>query len=80
MSALVETYSGHRLHERPLRFCREGVWHKVVQVLDRWQEPQILGFKVTADDGQKYILEYNKEQDIWKILNYQHLAKRRPPI
>ncbi len=80
MSALVETYSGHRLHERPLRFRREGTWYQVVQVLARWQEPGVLGFRVLADDGQKYVLEYIQEQDIWKVSNFQHLANQTPPI
>lgn len=71
MSVLVETYSGQRLHERPVRFRREGTWHTVVQVLDRWQEPGVLGFRVVADDGQKYMLEYSTEQDAWKISSFQ---------
>jgi hypothetical protein len=62
----VETYSGHRLHERPLRFTVQGSWLKVVQVLYRWQEPGILGFTLLAEDGHKYTLEYNQEQDLWK--------------
>lgn len=70
MSALVETYSGHRLHERPLRFRREGAWYRVDKILARWQEPGVLGFKVLADDGQKYLLEYIQEQDIWKVSNF----------
>jgi hypothetical protein len=70
----VETYSGHRLHERPLRFRRGGTWYTVVQVLARWQEPGVLGFKVVADNGKKYILEYNQEQEIWKVENFQSLV------
>ncbi len=67
MPDLVETYSGHRRHERPLRFKWQGAWRTVVQVLSRWQEPGGLGFTVLADDGQKYILEYNQENDFWKV-------------
>jgi hypothetical protein len=62
----VETYSGHRLHEKPLRFTMQGTWLTVVQVLSRWQEPGILGFTVLAEDGQKYTLWYTQEQDLWK--------------
>uniref|UniRef100_A0A7C3V3X7 Uncharacterized protein n=1 Tax=Desulfobacca acetoxidans TaxID=60893 RepID=A0A7C3V3X7_9BACT len=67
MSDLVETYSGHRVHEKPLRFRRQGVWLAVVQVLSRWQEPGALGFTVLADDSRKYFLKYNQENDIWKV-------------
>jgi hypothetical protein len=64
---LVETYSGHRLHEAPRRFQRHGSWHTVVRVLARWQEPDFLGFTVLAEDGRRYILQYSKEKDIWKV-------------
>jgi hypothetical protein len=67
LSDLVETYSGHRLHESPLRFQLDGSWHTVVRVLARWQEPELLCFTVLAEDGRKYSLEYIKEQDIWKV-------------
>ncbi|MFZ2087514.1 MAG: hypothetical protein WAU47_02980 [Desulfobaccales bacterium] len=67
MSDLVETYSGARVHERPLRFRMQGVWHTVIQVLTRWQEPGHLGFTVSADDGRRYRLKYNQENDFWKV-------------
>jgi hypothetical protein len=67
LSDLVETYSGHRLHDRPLRFRLAGSWHTVVHILARWQEPELLGFTVLAEDGRKYSLEYIKEEDIWKV-------------
>ena len=67
MSDLVETYSGHRLHDRPLRFKLHGSWKTVVQVLARWQEPAFLCFTVLADDGHHYALEYNQEKDFWKV-------------
>ncbi len=67
MSDLVETYSGHRLHERPVKFQSEGSWYTVVQVLARWQKPGALCFRVLAGDGRKYLLEYNQEHDFWKV-------------
>lgn len=79
MSDLVETYSGHCLHETPRRFQLQGVWHTVVRVLARWQEPEFLCFTVLAEDGQKYSLEYNKEKDFWKVDIY-HPRKVSPLI
>lgn len=67
MSDLVETYSGQRLHEWPRRFRLMGSWHTVTRVLSCWQEPASLHFTVLAEDGQKYFLEYNQENDIWKV-------------
>jgi hypothetical protein len=74
----VETYSGHRRHERPLRFHDKGVWHTVVQVLARWQEPGVLGFRVLAEDGQKYTLKYWQAQDVWKVDKFPALAGEPP--
>ena len=76
MCPLVETYSGHRLHERPLRFHWQGTWQTVVQVLSRWQEPGALRFTVLAADDQVYFLQYNQENDIWKV---DFLAPGKPP-
>lgn len=67
LSDLVETHSGARVHERPLRFQTQGVWRKVIQVLTRWQEPGHLCFTVSADDGRRYLLKYNQENDVWKV-------------
>ena len=77
MPDLVETYSGHRLHETPLRFQLQGTWHTVVRILARWQEPESLCFTVLAEDGRNYSLEYIKEKDIWKV-NIQCTEKSFP--
>ena len=77
MPDLVETYSGHRLHETPLRFQLQGTWHTVVRILARWQEPESLCFTVLAEDGRKYSLEYIKEKDIWKV-DIRHPEKSVP--
>ncbi len=77
MSDPVETYAGHRLHVTPRRFQLAGAWHTVVRVLARWQEPELLGFTVLAEDGRKYTLQYIKDQDIWKV-DIQHPGKPLP--
>lgn len=64
----VETYSGHRLHERPRRFTWQGQWLEVRRVLRRWQEPENLSFIVTADDSQQFLLRYHRHQDTWEVL------------
>jgi hypothetical protein len=79
LSELVETYSGHRLHERPLRFHKQGSWYTVVKILARWQEPGMLGFKVLAEDGQQYALKYIPDQDIWKVDSLPAPPKKLPP-
>ncbi len=67
MSDLVETYSGHRLHERPVRFWRDGAWRTVTRVLDRWQEPEALHFKVRTAEGEEFHLQYHRTRDSWEV-------------
>ncbi|OGR30355.1 MAG: hypothetical protein A2139_03635 [Desulfobacca sp. RBG_16_60_12] len=62
----VETYSGSRLHERPWRFTRGGAWLEVRQILERWQDPDHLHFKVVAEDGGVYLLSYHYPGDAWE--------------
>lgn len=67
MHARVETYSGARLHERPLRFFWQGRSLEVREVLASWHEPDHLTFKVTAEDGAAYVLRYYQTDDSWEV-------------
>jgi len=67
LADLVETYSGHRVHERPLRFQFEGSWKTVVKIFSRRREPTALGFTLLADDGRHYALYYIQADDVWKV-------------
>jgi len=78
LSDLVETYSGHRLHDRPLRFQLNGSWKTVDKVLSSWQEPESLGFTVLAEDGQRYALKYNRESDFWEVVIISRPAAQSP--
>jgi hypothetical protein len=63
----VETYSGARLHERPRRFTRGGEWLTVRRVVEQWREPQLLCFRVVAEDQRLYLLSYQVLQDAWEV-------------
>jgi hypothetical protein len=62
----VSTYSGGRLHERPLSFTWEGERLEVRQVLKQGCTPDTLFFKVAAADGRAYLLTYHRPSDSWK--------------
>ncbi len=79
MADLVETYSGYRLHERPLRFRVEGSWKSVVKILSRWREPEGLGFTVLAEDGRQYRLNYNQKDDLWEASLMTPDPRNSPP-
>jgi hypothetical protein len=63
----VETYSGARLHDHPRRFTFQGEWLEVGRILDRWREPEFLGFLVVASDSRTYFLKYLLQQDAWQV-------------
>jgi hypothetical protein len=66
MHCQVSTYSGHRLHERPLSFTWKGERLAVRQVLEQGYGPDSLFFKVAAADGGVYLLQYHRSADSWE--------------
>ncbi len=79
LTDIVETSSGHRLHDRPLRFQVGGSWKTVVKILSRRREPELLGFTVIADDGRGYDLYYNQADDVWKVTILPRFGRLSPP-
>ncbi len=63
----VETYSGYRSDERPVRFALEGRPYDVVDVEDRWYSPEATYFRVLASDGNRYVLRHDERQDVWSL-------------
>jgi len=68
----VECYAGHKADETPRRFCGEGPWLEVVEVVDRWHQaagnpewPMADYFKVLAADQRHYLLKHDLESDEW---------------
>lgn len=67
MNVEVESYSGHKADERPLRFRLGDRWLAVVDVVDRWYDPEAVFFRVTAEDGATYILKHEERADVWSL-------------
>ncbi|HEV2422126.1 MAG TPA: hypothetical protein VGS59_10500 [Candidatus Acidoferrales bacterium] len=63
----VACYSGQRADERPLRFFANGNEYRVEKVDDRWYSPDATYFRVTADDGNLYVLRHDERQDVWTM-------------
>ncbi len=66
----VECYSGHKADERPVRFHIAGRAYEVVEVLDRWYGPDSTYFRVSAGDGNVYILRHTRDDD-WTLEAYR---------
>ncbi len=67
----VESYSGYRDAERPLRFQLGDRWLAVEEVIDRWYDPDAIYFRVRADDGSIYVLRHSEPDDVWTLEAYR---------
>ena len=63
----VETYSGFKADERPLRLHLGDRTLEVISVEDRWYSPGETYFRVLTDDGDRYILRHTEAQDVWAL-------------
>ena len=67
-SIRVECYAGSRAEEYPWRFYHEERLVEVNRIVKRWQTPDCRYFKILADDGFYYTLEYEQLAEQWKIM------------
>jgi hypothetical protein len=63
----VESYSGFKNDERPLRFRLGERWLAVEEIVDRWYDPDAIYFRVRAEDGSFYMLKHRERGDIWTL-------------
>lgn len=63
----MECYSGQRADERPLRFSMGEHAYVVERVDDKWYSPDATYFRVTANDGNVYVLRHDEAKDVWDI-------------
>jgi len=71
----VESYSGYRGDERPLRFVMSGRVYEVVEIEDLWYSPQSTSFRVVASDANRYVLCHDEGLDLWSLEAFR--ASRR---
>lgn len=70
MDLRVQCYAGWKADERPLRFQLGGREYTVQEVLDRWYGPDDTFFKVSADDGNLYILRRHASGE-WSLESFR---------
>jgi hypothetical protein len=70
MRLRVKTYSGHKADERPISFSLGNRELSVVEVVDRYYDPDEDIFKVKADDGGVYLLGHDRQDDTWRLKGY----------
>ena len=71
MQISVESYSGFKADERPLRFVLNGREYEVKEVEDRWYSPEAIYFRVVASDGNRYVLRHDEAADLWSLEGFR---------
>lgn len=71
----VETYSGYKADERPLRL-HLGQRTLKVAVEDRWYSPGETYFRVLTEDGDRYVLRHIEAQDVWSLSAFRAVTHR----
>jgi hypothetical protein len=68
MRITVQTYAGYKGDERPVSFSLEGRTFRIMEIVDRWYDPDHNSFKVLADDGKTYLLRHDMNADDWELV------------
>jgi hypothetical protein len=71
----VETYSGYKADERPLRLTIDDQAHEVAEVEDRWYSPGATFFRVRLAGGERYVLRRIDAQEVWVIEAYRSSSR-----
>ena len=64
----VECYAGYRADERPDAFWLQQRRIAVREILDRWLGEDYACFKVTGEDGVRYILRRDDRRGHWELI------------
>lgn len=67
MKIKVECYAGYRGEQEPRAFVVGERRLDVVSIQDRWLAPDHRYFKVTASDGDTWVLRYDEHTGEWTV-------------
>ncbi|MDH4067210.1 MAG: hypothetical protein OEW19_22645 [Acidobacteriota bacterium] len=67
MTIQVECYAGYRGDEEPRAFALGARRLEVVEIRDRWQGTDYRYFKVSASDGDTYVLHHDERSGEWAL-------------
>jgi hypothetical protein len=71
MRVNVETYAGYRGTEMPKRLSLDKRSIEVIENIDRWEGSDHCYFKMKGDDGNVYILRFDKVRCAWELTMFQ---------
>ena len=75
----VQCKAGYKADETPVQFTLDKKKRAIVQICDRWYDPDADYFKVRADDGCLYLLRHDRRTDEWS-LRYVRIREPRTPL
>jgi hypothetical protein len=71
MTIAVECYAGYRGEQEPRAFTIGERRLLVGDVQDRWTGPDCRYFRVSADDGDTYVLRHDERADRWTLAAFR---------
>lgn len=79
MKLEVVCYARRKADERPVRFRLDGHEYLVEEILDQWYGPEKAFYKVSADDGNLYILsrQTSMPDGPWDLESFRQLPEQR---
>jgi hypothetical protein len=61
----VVCYAGYRGEQEPRRFSAGDLAVEVIEILDRWLDPEHRYFKIRGHDGGIYLLRHDEKAEAW---------------
>jgi hypothetical protein len=74
MAIRVECYAGYRGEQEPCAFYLGQRRVEVLEVVDRWADPQRRWFRCQSDDGHSYVLRHDEVSGDWDIAAFTRSA------
>ncbi|MEE9219275.1 MAG: hypothetical protein V3U98_09440 [Acidobacteriota bacterium] len=71
----VECRAGFKADETPVRITLNERCLEIVEVRDRWYDPEADYFKLLAEDGCLYLLRHDRSSDAWSL---RYVRTREP--
>jgi hypothetical protein len=71
----VETYSGYKADERPVRVTIDSQVCEIAEVEDRWYSPGATFFRIKLANGERYVLRRIEAQEVWLIEAYRSSSR-----
>ena len=71
MQISVESHSGFKADETPVRFVLNGHEYEVREVEDRWYSPEATYLRIVAADGNRYVLRHDERADSWSLAGFR---------